>query len=54
VNGVFVEKRLSDFLQLPGPVIALQLSEAAPRAIVRNLQTGNYEAYRISIMCAAQ
>jgi hypothetical protein len=54
VNGVFVEKRLSDFLHLPGPVIALQFAGATPRAIVRNLQTGNYEAYRISIACAGQ
>lgn len=54
VNGVFVEKRLSDFLHLPGPVMALQFDEARPRAIVRNLQTGNYEAYHISITCAGQ
>jgi hypothetical protein len=54
VNGVFVEKRLSDFLHLPGPVMALQSGEITPRAIVRNLQTGNYEAYHISITCALQ
>jgi len=54
VNGVFVEKRLSDFLHLPGPVMALQFGGATPRAIVRNLKTGNYEAYRISITCAGQ
>jgi hypothetical protein len=54
VNGVFVEKRLSDFLHLPGPVMALQFGETTPRAIVRNLQTGNYEAYHISITCALQ
>jgi hypothetical protein len=54
VNGIIVEKRLSDFLHLPGPVIALQFAGATPRAIVRNLQTGNYEAYRISIACAGQ
>jgi hypothetical protein len=54
VNGVFVEKRLSDFLHLPGPVMALQFDEVTPRAIVRNLQTGNYEAYHISITCADQ
>ena len=54
VNGVFVEKKLSDFLHLPGPVMALQFDETTPRAIVRNLQTGNYEAYHISITCAGQ
>jgi hypothetical protein len=54
VNGIIVEKRLSDFLYLPGPVIGLQFAGATPRAIVRNLQTGKYEAYRISISCAAQ
>jgi hypothetical protein len=54
VNGVFVEKRLSDFLYFPGPVMALQFGEATSRAIVRNLQTGNYEAYSISITCAGQ
>ena len=54
VNGVIAEKRLSDFLHFPGPVIALQFTGATPRAIVRNLQTGNYEAYSISITCAAQ
>jgi hypothetical protein len=54
VNGIIVEKRLSDFLHLPGPVIALQFAGATPRAIVRNLQTGNYEAYSISVTCAGQ
>jgi len=51
VNGVIVEKRLSDLLRFAGPVIALQFAEATPRAIVHNLQTGNYEAYHISIKC---
>jgi hypothetical protein len=54
VNGIIVDKRLSDFLRFPGPVIALQFAGATPRAIVRNLQTGNYEAYSISITCAGQ
>jgi hypothetical protein len=54
VNGVFVEKRQSDFLQFPGPVMALQFGGTTPRAIVWNLQTGNYEAYSISITCAGQ
>jgi hypothetical protein len=54
VNGIIAEKRLSDFLRVPGPVIALQFGGATPRAIVRNLQTGNYEAYSISITCTGQ
>jgi hypothetical protein len=54
VNGIIAEKRLSDFLRFPGPVIALQFAGATPRAIVRNLQTGNYEAYSVSITCAGQ
>jgi hypothetical protein len=54
VNGIIVEKRLSDFLRFPGPVIALQFAGVTPRAIARNLQTGNYEAYNISITCAGQ
>jgi len=54
VNGIIVEKRLSDFLRFRGPVIALQFTGATPRAIARNLQTGNYEAYSIFITCAGQ
>jgi len=54
VNGIIVEKRLSDFLRFRGPVIALQFAGATPRAIARNLQTGNYEAYSIFITCAGQ
>ncbi|HLJ24617.1 MAG TPA: hypothetical protein VKT71_10965 [Candidatus Acidoferrales bacterium] len=34
----------------PGPVVALHTG-ATPRAIVRNLTTGNYEAYRVAISC---
>jgi hypothetical protein len=51
VHGIIVERRLSDLLPFAGPVIALQAAGATPRAIVHNLQTGNYEAYRISITC---
>jgi hypothetical protein len=43
---------LSNELSFPGPVLALQVIDRAPTAIVRNLQTGNYEAYRLSITCA--
>jgi hypothetical protein len=42
---------LSDVLSFPGPVVALHVTDRIPTAIVRNLQTGNYEAYRISITC---
>jgi hypothetical protein len=42
---------LSDELSFPGPVIALHVTNPVPTAIVRNLQTGNYEAYRISVTC---
>jgi hypothetical protein len=51
VNGTIAERRLSDLLHFAGPVLTLQFAEATPRAIVHNLQTGNYEAYRISISC---
>ncbi len=51
VNGMIVEKALSDFLHFAGPVMALQSDDTTARAIVRNLQTKNYEAYRILISC---
>ena len=38
-------------LDLPGPVMALHYLSDAPRAIVRNLKSGNYEAYLFSITC---
>ncbi len=39
-------------VEFPGPVTALgPLAEGATLAIVRNLRTGRYEAYRISISC---
>ncbi len=53
VSGIIVERRLSDFLHFVGPVMALQFAGTTPRAIVHNLQTGNYEAYRISISCGS-
>ena len=43
---------LSNELSFPGPVMALHVVDRAPTAIVRNLETGNYEAYRLSITCA--
>jgi hypothetical protein len=45
---------VSDELSFPGPVMSLHVTDRIPTAIVRNLQTGNYEAYRISITCAGQ
>ncbi|HEX4643377.1 MAG TPA: hypothetical protein VH161_07910 [Candidatus Acidoferrales bacterium] len=38
-------------LDFPGPIIALHVGVDAPRAVVRNLATGNYEAYRLSFTC---
>jgi hypothetical protein len=38
-------------LEFPGPIMALHSAGEGPRAIVRNLATGNYEAYRLSISC---
>jgi hypothetical protein len=38
-------------LDFPGPITALHDGSATPRAVVRNLGTGNYEAYRLSISC---
>jgi len=51
-NGIITEKPVSDFIHFPGPVLSIQSGGDPPRAIVRNLQTGNYEAYRIFISCA--
>jgi hypothetical protein len=42
---------ISNEFDFPGPVTALQATTDTPRAIVHNLQTGNYEAYRIFISC---
>ena len=46
-------KRGGNQVSLPGPVIALRVSadRLAATAIVRNLVTRNYEAYRLSISC---
>jgi hypothetical protein len=38
-------------LDFPGPLMALHATSATPRAVVRNLTTGNYEAYRLSFTC---
>jgi hypothetical protein len=43
---------ISGELNFPGPVLALHSAPDAPRAIARNLSTGNYEAYRLAISCA--
>jgi hypothetical protein len=39
-------------LDFPGPITALHAVSDAPRAVVRNLATGNYEAYRLFFSCA--
>jgi hypothetical protein len=38
-------------LDFPGPITALHAISEMPRAVVRNLTTGNYEAYRLSFSC---
>jgi hypothetical protein len=38
-------------LDFPGPITALHGVSETPRAVVRNLTTGNYEAYRLSFSC---
>lgn len=42
---------VSSELDFPGPVMALHSVSPTPRAVVRNLTTGNYEAYRLSFTC---
>jgi hypothetical protein len=51
-GGIVAQNPLSDTLHFAGPVMALIPNGTTPRAIVRNLETGNYEAYRFSITCA--
>jgi len=38
-------------LDFPGPITALHAVSDTPRAVLRNLATGNYEAYRLSFSC---
>jgi hypothetical protein len=42
---------VSSELDFPGPITALHAGANPPRAVVRNLATGNYEAYRLSFSC---
>jgi hypothetical protein len=42
---------VSSELDFPGPITALHAGANPPRAVVRNLTTGNYEAYRLSFSC---
>ena len=42
---------ISGELEFPGPIVAIHTAPDAPRAIVRNLTTGYYEAYRLAISC---
>ncbi len=44
-------KIAGDPLEFAGPVTALRPGEAAVTAIAKNLRTGNYAAYRITIAC---
>jgi hypothetical protein len=43
---------ISAELNFPGPITALHSVSESPRAVVKNLSTGNYEAYRLSFSCA--
>jgi len=43
---------ISAELNFPGPIMALHGASEMPRAVVKNLSTGNYEAYRLSFSCA--
>ncbi len=42
---------VSTELDFPGPITALHAPSDTPRAVVRNVTTGNYEAYRLSFSC---
>jgi hypothetical protein len=42
---------VSSELDFPGPITAVHAVSDPPTAIVRNLTTGNYEAYRLSFSC---
>ena len=42
---------VSTELEFPGPILDLHFAVGAQRAVVRNLTTGNYEAYRLSFSC---
>ena len=43
---------ISAELNFPGPIMALHTEPQTPRAVVRNLTTGNYEAYILAFSCA--
>jgi hypothetical protein len=42
----------SSELGFPGPIVEMHSSLTDPRIIVRNLTTGNYEAYSVTFLCA--
>jgi hypothetical protein len=42
---------VSTELEFPGPITAFHTVSDTPRAFVKNLATGNYEAYRLSFSC---
>ncbi len=43
---------ISAELNFPGPITALHTESETSRAVVRNLATGNYEAYSLAFSCA--
>ncbi len=47
-----VSTTISAELNFPGPITALHTVSKTPRAVVRNLATGNYEAYSLAFSCA--
>jgi hypothetical protein len=44
----------SSAVSFNGPILSLKslVNPVTPTAIVRNLKTGNYEAYRLSLSCS--
>jgi hypothetical protein len=42
---------VSSELDFPGPIVEMHSALGAPRIVLRNLTTGNYEAYRLSFSC---
>ena len=42
----------SSELGFPGPIVEMHSSLTEPRIVVRNLATGNYEAYSLTFLCA--
>jgi len=55
-NGTVVspEESYSSSVDMPGPVLDISATEnsKAAAAVVKNLSTGNYEVYRITVVCS--